>query len=138
MALRITYDLYLAAQALHHGPLRDTLLRVVRPLTLHVRSKLAQEIFCRQLLKNDNIIDRFECRHKLRTSFSWKQRSAAPFQSRDGVITIDPNDQHITLFPSACKIPHVPNVQQIEAPIRKGDATSLVAQTAAQRRDFPA
>src|SRR5688572_4870287 len=103
----------------------DRLLAIVAALDEHVGAQALDRFERCVLLAQDHAIDHLECREHVCALRLAPDRTARPLQAPDGVITVDGDDERITMTSRAQQHVDVPWMQQVEDAVREDDAAAL-------------
>ena len=108
-----------AAVVVYDGSLGNRLHRIVGPLAMDLGSQQPQEARDSRVAEDDHVVDAGQSRKHLGTFGRGHDRTACPFQRPDARIVVHRDNQTVGFPGSARQIPHMADVQQVEAPVRE-------------------
>jgi hypothetical protein len=75
----------------------------------------------RELGKDHHVVHAAERGHELGTRLGGEHRPAVALERAHGRVVVDGHHQHVGFLRRAFEIPHVPDVQQVEGAVGKGN-----------------
>ena len=103
----------------------DPVDRPVRTLHQHIRPETLDHGNRGVLVERNHIVDALEARQDLCSILFRLHRTRRPLQSTNRVIAVDTHHQQIAHPPCLLEVANVPDVQEIETPVRENDAGAL-------------
>lgn len=134
MVFRIAYNHDTTSPFADNFAFRNAGLRVVSSLAVNVRPQIAQEVFSREIVKDDHVIDTLHSRQQFGARIFGQQRPSLAFQLSHGAIAVDSHHQHVTLLAGAFKVTDVSNVEKVKAAVGEHNIPPLLPQALAESR----
>src|SRR5260221_81426 len=134
MVLGIADDRYTDTEPGGRRTFRDGLARVIRSLSVNVRTQLLQQRFYVRLAEDHNIIDGAQRADQGGTRSFGQDGAPSAFQGADARICVHANSQDIAFAARAFEIANVAHVQGIEAAVCQHN---FLARPAMLRKEFP-
>jgi hypothetical protein len=132
MVLGIAHDANNPSQGLHYFPLGDSLLGVIRSFAMYIGTELSQNTFGVWFIKDHHEVDALQSCDEFAARFGAENRPSRTLESRDRAVAVDPNHQNVAMLSGSLQVTHMPNMQQVEATVGKGNASPFATQSFAQ------
>src|SRR6267154_690609 len=121
VVLGVAHDGHADAQPNGNRALRHSLRRVIGALGVHIGVQIFQQSFDVGLGKDHDIIHDAKRGDELRPGILTKDGTVGPFEIADARIGIHTDNEDVPFAASAFEITNVPDMERIEAAVRKDD-----------------
>lgn len=117
MIFGISCDEHFSSHRFHDVPLRNGFLRVIRSLAVKIGLEFQNQVSGGVLAEWDQKMDKLEILQDFQPFLKGNEGASVAFQSADGIVIIDPQNQHVRRFSRRNQISDMSDMEDVKTAV---------------------